>query len=732
MEKYDLAFWKKEISDAKKSRKQWLEISEKIYKIYLPKKTDTNNSRNQKKIKYNIFNSNVGVLESALFSRVPKPTVVRKFSDPNNQVARVASLILERILTSELTANTNFKSATKRMIKDFLVVGLGAAYVRYDADVSNPVQLSTDTEDLAAETSEVIRFQNTDIEHILYKDFFHADADSWENVSWAARRVYMTKEEVERRFGKDKAKICNYSKSDDGEFFSDEEESVGQAEIFEIWCKESKRVYFVDLSADEILEDTEDFLQLKDFFPFCTPLLANTNTEDSLCPVSDFELLESQYKQLDTLNNRINRLTQACRLAAVYSSEHAEVKQLLESTGDSVAIPMRNYQAFVSQGGLGNAISFMDITAIANVIAQLRQEKAEVERQIEVISGISDVLRGSGGNPYESAAASQIKAQSAGVRLAQRQMQVADSIAELIQKRAELICRYYSPDQMLLKIGELAQEDQQYLQPAIAMLKDAVMANFSITVSVDALTAPEFQNIAQERQLVIQSISQLIPQAIQGATQFPELGPAFLQLMKWTVSGMKGAAEIEGVLDTHLTNLLQQQQAQAGQPKEEKPDVAMMQVQLQQQQAAENSQVKQVELQIQQQKIQMDQQIKMAELDLQKQKMDLEFQKIQLEQQKLQLEVQRIESDKQIKLAQVQSHREIEELKLQQEDEHFFMQLQSDEQIQPVAPIQDGIPVQDAASLIRDSIMSIGDLASRKQTINVVRNPDGSLSGEIE
>ncbi len=685
MEKYDLAFWKKEISDAKKSRKQWLEISEKIYKIYLPKKTDTNSSRNQKKIKYNIFNSNVGVLESALFSRVPKPTVVRKFSDPNNQVARVASLILERILTSELTANTNFKSATKRMIKDFLVVGLGAAYVRYDADVSNPVQLSTDTEDLAAETSEVIRFQNTDIEHILYKDFFHADADSWENVSWAARRVYMTKEEVERRFGKDKAKICNYSKSDEGDFFSDEEESVGQAEIFEIWCKESKRVYFVDLSADEILEDTEDFLQLKDFFPFCTPLLANTNTEDSLCPVSDFELLESQYKQLDTLNNRINRLTQACRLAAVYSSEHAEVKQLLESTGDSVAIPMRNYQAFVSQGGLGNAISFMDITAIANVIAQLRQEKAEVERQIEVISGISDVLRGSGGNPYESAAASQIKAQSAGVRLAQRQMQVADSIAELIQKRAELICRYYSPDQMLLKIGELAQEDQQYLQPAIAMLKDAVMANFSITVSVDALTAPEFQNIAQERQLVIQSISQLIPQAIQGATQFPELGPAFLQLMKWTVSGMKGAAEIEGVLDTHLTNLLQQQQAQAGQPKgEEKPDVAMMQVQLQQQQAAENSQVKQVELQIQQQKIQMDQQIKMAELDLQKQKMDLEFQKIQLEQQKLHLEVQRIESDKQIKLAQVQSHREIEELKLQQEDEHFFMQLQSDERPQQI------------------------------------------------
>lgn len=733
MKKYNQDYWKKELNEAKSERKDWLETAAKIYKLYLPKRTDSNMSRAQKKVKFNIFNSNVGVLESALFSRIPKPMVSRKFADPGDPISRVASTILERVLISELTSNSNFKSALKKTVKDYLVVGLGVSYVRYDADVSAPIMLSDDTEDLMAETSSIIKSQNTDIEHVLYKDFFHSDDDTWEKLRWAARRVYLSEEEVAKRFGKDIAKNISYV-DDDDEDFSAEEEKDKTAEIFEVWCKESKKVYFINIGSDSILDEKDDLLGLPDFFPFAEPLIANANTEDSLEPVSDFELLESQYKQLDTLNNRINRLTSACRLAGIYSSENSEVKALLEGSGDSIMIPMRNYQAFASNGGLNSAVSWLDITQIANVLAQLSARKDEVQRQIETLSGISDVLRGGGANPYESAAATNAKLQGAGVRLSSKQIAVAEHVSELIKMRAHLICKFYAPEQILEKIGTIPQEDYQYVMPALQMLKDEMMVHFQITVSTDSLMAPEFQQIAAERNQVIQSLAQLLPQAIQGAQAFPEMGPALLHMLKWTISGMKGASEIEGVIDTHLSNLQAQQAAAAGQPKQEKPDVAMMQVQLQQQQAQQNAEIKAQELQLAAQKQQMEFELNQQKLQIESQKLQMQMAQIEAEKQRMQFEAQQRVAEMELKKMEVESKIQLEQQRLQQEEEQFFMGLSEKQNQQDSATDskQQGLSVDEVGSLFKNSILSIGELANKPQTINVRRGEDGSLTGTIE
>lgn len=734
MDKFNQDYWKKEISEAKSRRKDWLATADKIYKLYLPKRTDSNNSRAQKKIRFNIFNSNIGVLESALFSRIPKPTVSRKFSDPGNPVARVASTILERALLSELTANSNFKSAIKKTVKDYLVVGFGVSYVRYDADVSNPLMLSDDTEDLMAETSSIIQSQNTDIEHVLYKDFFHSDDNSWESVRWAGRRVYMSEDEVKQRFGSEIAKSISYL-GEDKEEFTPGEDKCKTAEVFEVWCKQTKKVYFINLGSDEILDETDDLLGLPEFYPFATPLIANKDSENTLEAVSDFELLESQYKQLDVLNNRINKLTQACRLAGIYSAEHAEVKAVLESSGDSVLVPMRNFQGFAASGGFNNAISFMDITQIANVLAQLSNQREEVQRQIETLSGISDVLRGGGSNPYESAAATNAKLQGAGVRLATKQIDVAEHVAELIRKRAHLICKFYSPEQIIQRIGDLPQEDFQYVMPALQMLKDELAMHFSITVSTDSLMAPEFQNIAAERNQVIQALSQLIPQAISAGTQFPEMGGALLHMLKWTVSGMKGASEIEGVIETSLNNFMQAQAAAQNQPQEEeKPDVAMLQVQLQQQQAAQNAEIKAQEVQLLAQKQQMDFELKQQQLQIESQKLQLQMAELEIEKQKMAFEAQNKVAEMELRRSEFEAKMDIERQKLEQSEEQFLMNLTSREQPvqEPVQEVSEPtLSVSEAASLIRESINSVGELANRPATISVQRGDDGSLTGQI-
>ena len=91
--------WNKKLNSSKNFLKNFHEAAEKINEVYLPTK-----KAGKTKLKLNLFNSNVDVLKSAIFARLPKPTVSRRFSDANDQIGRVASNILERTLTFDISS----------------------------------------------------------------------------------------------------------------------------------------------------------------------------------------------------------------------------------------------------------------------------------------------------------------------------------------------------------------------------------------------------------------------------------------------------------------------------------------------------------------------------------------------------------------------------------------------------------------------------------------------------
>ena len=96
--------WYNIIGQYERTFKEWEGRADKIVKRY----RDDNRTRNNPNAKFNILWSNVQTITPAIFARLPRPDVSRRFRD-NDPIARVASMMLERALDYEITHYGDYK-----------------------------------------------------------------------------------------------------------------------------------------------------------------------------------------------------------------------------------------------------------------------------------------------------------------------------------------------------------------------------------------------------------------------------------------------------------------------------------------------------------------------------------------------------------------------------------------------------------------------------------------------
>ena len=648
------------ISGGEKFVKTYVTTAKKINNIFLPQKDS------RTKLDFNLFNTNVNTLASSMFARLPQPAVSRRFSDPRDQIGRVASLILERVLHFEISSSSNFRDVSKQVLQDYLVGGAGWMVATYSADVENPILASSSEKDDLAEGSIVIKNQNLGVEYASYKDVIWSPARSWSEVSFWARRVWMTEEDFKERFGSKIAKKIEFEPEERDRDANPDvcEKKVG---VWELWNKEDRKVYFCVKTLSDVLDVIDDPFGLPEFFP-TTPFFANVNN-DTFLPIPDFVLQEKQYRNIDELGNRIDRISRATRVAGIYDAQHPEVRQLLETEGDLVMVPMESFSSFAQKGGLDAAFSMLPINDLASVSQQLSAYKGVETQQLETISGISDLVRGSGGNPYESAAASRMKSQYASVRLGAKTNEFAQVLTYIIKCYAHFVCKFFTVEQIQSRIGKLAQEDEQYFNDALQILGNELTRHFMIEVSSDSIQSEDFARDTAEKVGVLQQLASYIPQAIQGSQQVPELAPVFFSILSWVVSGTRGAREIEGVIETAMQQYNAAMVERQKNPQEPKPDPAIEQINAQIQMHQMSKELDQIKLQqdaqLAMQKLQQEMQLAQMKLqmenDMKTKELELKAQELQIEQMKLEL----MRDETEAKLL-------VEAQRLKMQEEHFY------------------------------------------------------------
>jgi len=201
--------WSAEIEASKKELEKFQEKADKITRRYLDKRDDYQEEQSR----VNLFWSTTKVLLSLLYARPPRASVSRSFLDADDDQARVAGQIMQRMLNRSFDDNvSDWDASVRQGIEDWLIVGMGQLWQRYEVEtVVEEIPAQTDPltgEEIApASTYERIVNEDAPCDYVYWKDFFWSPARTWPEVRWVARRVYMTKDQLVKRFGEEIAKI---------------------------------------------------------------------------------------------------------------------------------------------------------------------------------------------------------------------------------------------------------------------------------------------------------------------------------------------------------------------------------------------------------------------------------------------------------------------------------------------------------------------------------------------
>lgn len=464
--------WKAEIDFARKDKKYttWLERSDKIIKRY---RDERESATDLARRRMNILWSNVETLRPAIYGKMPKPMVERRFMD-RDPAARLASTILERCLSVNMEAGY-FDDSMKQAVLDRLLPGMGQVWLRYEPKLeqqeaayeNKEVQAQEQTPEQLEENGdgvpyEKLAYEKVCVDYVHFKDFVWGSARYWNEVPWVARRTWQTRSEIAEKFyGGDleKAKLINLDYTpveswDKAINEDDVQRYFKKAEIWEIWNKADQTVYFIALGTPNAVLKMEKnpVLKLEGFWP-CPPPLFATQTNDTIVPVPDYVEYQDQAAELDDLTARIAALTTALRVNGVYDASFPALARLLQDGQDNKLIPVDQWAAFAEKGGMQGAISLIEIKDIAETLIGLYQARAQVKADMFEVNGLSDIVRGQAEAGAKTATEQRIKGQFASMRLEDQRSQVAIFCRDTLCIMAEIIAEMFSEEILMEMSG---------------------------------------------------------------------------------------------------------------------------------------------------------------------------------------------------------------------------------------------------------------------------------------
>ena len=647
--------WLAELKLAKREDEKFIERGDRIIRRY---RDDRKNFTTYGK-RFNILWSNVETLKPALYGKTPRAEVSRRWKD-SDPVGRTASVIIERCLQYEIDKG-DFDASMRLAILDRLLPGRGTVWVRFEEkELAQPVDALPGVEGGEAQVmpNAPYKYECTPVDYVFWKDVRYSPARCWDEVTWIARRVYMSQEDGIKRFGEDFKQVPLTHEP----VGLDEMEKMGveglddmkKAVVWEIWSKTTKQVFWVSEGYSKTLDIKDDPLGLDSFWPCPKPLFA-TQTTETLVPIPDYSLYQDQAEEIDMLTNRIAKLVEAVKVVGVYDASQQSVQRMLSEGVDNQLISVDTWAAFAEKGGLKGVVDFMPLDSVLEALRECYAAREQAKQVVYEITGISDIIRGAS-IASETATAQQIKSQYASLRLKRLQTEVAQFATEVLRIKAQIMCDFYAPQTLVEMSGIMGTMDAQYVEQAIMLLKSEPARGFRIEVASDSLVEMDEATEKQSRIEFLGAVGQFMDRALPVTQQVPELAPLMGEMLMFGVRAFKGGRMMESAFDEALAKL------NAPKPPEQpQPDPEQMK-------AEAMMQVEQGKMQLEQAKIQTQGQIEQFKAqqakDLEQMRQEYESAREQVRQeaetQRLQMKAQ-IEAETKLQVAKIQKGAKEEE-----------------------------------------------------------------------
>ena len=749
-QKYSPRWWRSQITQAEERRKKFIEAAEESIRVYNAQKQV--GILNDAERRLNVWWYCTNTLLPAYYSSTPKAEVnLRKRT--GGIPHEFGAVILERNTQYAMDTHFDFDKVGYQAALQFLLTGQAVLWARYVpkfqtvlqeiAVFQGPDGSYTDAEGkpydgdtstlrsgpgsimLASIEVEQKIDEKAVVEIVQYNDYLCSDARTEAEIEWQARRAFLDRDQAEALFGKEVAAQLQYDSFPEvikKDIARRDDKYEGKAELYEIWCEATNKVYWLQKGGEKnLIETTEPPIKFDKFYP-CT-VIRQSADPDSIIPVSDYSHVKDQILEVERLTTRIHAVLQAIRTNQLYDASLGnQVEQLF--TGDLKVIPVINWPSYKQRGGLAAGIEGLNIEPYIQALGVLQQAREQALQQLYETLKVSDLLRGTS-EQYKSATANRLENQWSSLGLIVRQNMFSKFVSDAIANLGTIIAEQFDEDRIMdigdadTLIGEsltvpplppvpnLGMEGQEGVaegespesmdMPEMGMEEDTSMAQgmmpmpmmappppptieqqieamekqimdifrdsklrcYRIQIASDSMVAIDQAQQQQEGQALIATAGQFFDQMRGLVDQYPPLVEFSISLFQNMIKRFKGGKELDGIFTKAL-----QQIGEIAKAKEEAakqpppPDPTMQEVQ-------GRLQIAQIEAQARLQQAQMEAQDRAVRNQIEMQNQQLKAQRDQLE---AQISVQKQQADeyfKQQELALAQQELQVKQSAVQ-------------------------------------------------------------------
>lgn len=585
----DFLYWKQQIETAKSNLKNYLKDTETCEKAY--HNTDMN---------YNVFYSNVEILNANLCISNPKPDIQRRFLKrlEKDKLKSNTYAMVAKVLNGAVEFVSDVSDLDEQLsiaVKNSVINGRGILWLDYEPTI--------ETNELG---EEFVSDREIRIESLNPQEFLYSSAEKEKDIWWVARRHLLSREDIKRRFG--------YSPTEpELQFKQEDETQLKRGEVWEIWDKNSRKRAFILLSdvRQKFLEVTDDPYKLDGFFP-CDTLEFVTNYTT---PIPEYMIYRKQADLLEVVCKKAAQVEDEVKYVTLIGSQDKGIAQRITAAqnGDVLSIPTDNMV-----GAAESLIATTPVDKAILLLEHLQVEKEKLKQNIYDITGISDIMRGAT-DSQETATAQKIKGLFGSLRFQTRQKKVQNFrkniyklIAEIIaehydeQTLSEMTCTYLPTDEdkmniVLAQKQGLASQDQlnELTEPTwgdvMYILRNDKLRNYTVDIET---VATAFDDLEQQN-AAIKDLTQLYLSMVQYSDSLsPATLKGFIPLIKMNLSSVKISSAVGNQLEEAIESAYKEaeEEAQVQQPN---PDLMKIQSEIE---------YKQGELKIKEQEVAIKQQ----------------------------------------------------------------------------------------------------------------------------
>lgn len=603
--------WIDRLHAAEKREKAWIEMAEAAEAAYLV----------DEKSKYgvpefNILHSNVETIVPSIYNSTPAPDI-RPRHNNKDDLGKLVADVLERAI-SALIDDDRLDGEIEKLAQDAFIAGRGIVRLKFDADIEG---------DMVA--NERVLYQV-----VSWRDYREGPATAWRDVPWVAFRHVLSHEALEKIEDPELAELqADPESAVDG----GEDEDVS---IWEIWCKDTGRVYFIAEDNGKVIDMQDDPLGLSGFFPMAEPVQPVTGT-GKRTPVCPYAIYKTLAEELDRQTRRINALVRGLKARGVVISDATDIERLAQAD-DNELITAGNAENLIAAGGIDKAVMWWPVDKIIIVLRELYSQREQTKQTIYEVTGISDIVRGAS-KSGETATAQQIKTEWGSLRIKKMQRQIERQVRDIFVLTAEILSLHFTfPTLQQLSGVQIPQEAMALFQKPLA--------HYRIDVESDSTVRADTQKSRGEMAEFLNGTAQFFSTMAPIAQQAPESLVPIVEVYSAFARQFNLGKQAEDALEQ-----LGQMAKNVGQ-QPEKPNPEMMKAQA-------DAQAKQAQMQMDGQKAQTDAQLKAQEIQTKREeaaaKFALEQEKIAMQREQMALERERFMFEQQ-KCAQDMAERNVD------------------------------------------------------------------------